>query len=63
MFKLAAAEEKVIKTAFAKKSHAVLAQEIGDLEFVKAAALKNQPDLDVSDLDYYIRLRKEVMKC
>ena len=62
MFKLAANEEKIIKTAFAKKSNAVLVEEIEGIQHCKTAALKSQPGLDVSDFDYYIQLRKDAMK-
>ena len=62
MFKLAAKEEKMIKTAFAKKSNAVLAEEIEDITLFRASVLNYAPDHDVSELDYYIQLRKDSMK-
>ena len=62
MFKLAAKEEKMVKIAFAKKSNAVLTEEIGEITHFRASVLKNEPNHDVSDLDYYIQLRKDSMK-
>lgn len=61
MFKLAASEEKIVKVAFAKKAKSLLAEEIGELTRFRVLALKNEPGLDVSDLDYYIQLRKDAM--
>ncbi len=56
---LSDAEEKNVLDSFRKTPKRELKAEIKHLESVKKSTLNNNPDVDVSDLDYYIALRQK----
>lgn len=60
--KLSAAKLKIATTAFAKAGNVALQKDIDHLEWSKKEILKRDANADVSELDYYIELRRGFLK-